>query len=156
MTRLIYSTNIFIKNLSKDQFAQNHKMGLIYYVIETERFLKYVRPFFKMHEIVKKSCSRLKTSAKLYIVKTHLRRDTLQPCRWPLYLFSAANEYYSSAGHYEQKNKKSTGQIKFLAVTLKQRIKLDLQHSLCKNEFNVLVPVTPLHSFFYSISCLVK
>ena len=55
-----------------------------------------------------------------------------------------------------KKNKKSTGQIKFLAVTLKQRIKLDLQHSLCKNEFNVLVPVTPLHSFFYSISCLVK
>ena len=32
---------------------------------------------------------------------------------------SAANKYYTSAGHHEQKNKKTTGQIKFLAVTIK-------------------------------------
>ena len=35
-------------------------------------------------------------------------------------LLSASNKYYSSAGHHEQKNKKTTGQIKFLAVTIKQ------------------------------------
>ena len=28
---------------------------------------------------------------------------------------SVANKYYSSTGHLEQKNKKTTGQIKFLA-----------------------------------------
>ena len=33
---------------------------------------------------------------------------------------SATNKYYSSAGHHGQKNKKTTGQIKFLAVTIKQ------------------------------------
>ena len=33
---------------------------------------------------------------------------------------SAANKYYSSASHHEQKNKKATSQIKFLAVTIKQ------------------------------------
>ena len=33
---------------------------------------------------------------------------------------SAANKYYSSAGHHEQKNKKTTGQIKFSAVTIRQ------------------------------------
>ena len=37
---------------------------------------------------------------------------------------SAANKYYSSAGHNEQKNKKITSQIEFLAVTIKQRIKI--------------------------------
>ena len=45
---------------------------------------------------------------------------------------SAANKYCSSAGHHEQKNKKTTGQIKFSAVTIKQRIKLVLRRSLCK------------------------
>ena len=34
-------------------------------------------------------------------------------------IFSTANKYYSSASHHEQKNKKATGQIKFLAVTTK-------------------------------------
>ena len=58
----------------------------------------------------------------------------------------AANEYYSSAGHHEWKNKKTTGQIKLSAVTRKQQIKLVLRHSLYKNEFNVLVQVLPLHS----------
>ena len=70
--------------------------------------------------------------------------------------YSAANKYYSSAGHHEQKNKITTGQIKFLAVTIKQQIKLVLQHSLCKNEFNVLVQVLLLHIFICSISCLIK
>ena len=42
-----------------------------------------------------------------------------------------ALKYYSSAGHHEQKNKKTTSQIKFLTVTIKQQIKLVLQHSLC-------------------------
>ena len=44
---------------------------------------------------------------------------------------STANKY-PSAGHHEQENKKFFGQIKFLAVTIKQQIKLVLQHSLCK------------------------
>ena len=63
---------------------------------------------------------------------------------------------YSSAGHYEQKNRKTTDEIKFPVVTIKQQIKLALLQSLCKNEFIVLVEVLPLHNFFYSISCLVK
>ena len=46
-------------------------------------------------------------------------------------VYSAANKY-SSAGHHEQKNKKTTGQIKFLAVAISHRIKLILRHSLCK------------------------
>ena len=33
---------------------------------------------------------------------------------------STANKYYSSAGHHEKKNKKTTGQIKFSVVTIKQ------------------------------------
>ena len=37
------------------------------------------------------------------------------------YHSGAANKYYSSVGHNEQKNKKPTGQIKFSAVTIKQR-----------------------------------
>ena len=69
-------------------------------------------------------------------------------------LCSTANKYYSSAGHHEQKNKKTstanrcyfssghhkqkikktTGQIKFLAVTIKQ-IKLVLTFYV--NGFNV-------------------
>ena len=68
--------------------------------------------------------------------------------------FSTANKY-SSSGRHEQKNKKTTGQIKFLAVTIKQQIKLVLHHSLCK-WINVLVQVLPFHSFIYSISCLVN
>ena len=49
------------------------------------------------------------------------------------YIFSsAANKYYSSAGHHEQKNQKTTGQIKFSTVTIRQQIKLVLQRSLCK------------------------
>ena len=40
---------------------------------------------------------------------------------------SAANKYYFSAGHHEQENQKTTGQIKFSAVTIKQRIKLVLR-----------------------------
>ena len=31
---------------------------------------------------------------------------------------STASKYYSSVGHHEQKNKKTTSQIKFLAVTI--------------------------------------
>ena len=34
---------------------------------------------------------------------------------------SAANKFYSSAGHLEQKNKKTTGQIKFLMVTINNK-----------------------------------
>ena len=39
---------------------------------------------------------------------------------------STANKYSSSAGQHEQKNKKTTGQINFLVVTIKQPIKLVL------------------------------
>ena len=50
------------------------------------------------------------------------------------YYNSAENKDYSSAGHHEQKNKKTTGQIKFLVLTVKQQIKkLVLQYSLCKH-----------------------
>ena len=44
---------------------------------------------------------------------------------WVLYviimivLYSAANKYYSSAGHHEQKNQRTYGQIKFSVVTIK-------------------------------------
>ena len=47
-------------------------------------------------------------------------------------ILSAANKYYSSAGHHKIINKKSTIQIKFSMVTMRQWIKLVLQHSLCK------------------------
>ena len=43
----------------------------------------------------------------------------------------AANKYYSSASHHEQK-KTPASQIKFLVVTIKQQIKLVLQRSICK------------------------
>ena len=60
--------------------------------------------------------------------------------------FSAANKY-SSAGHNEQKNKKTTSQIKFSAVTIKQQIKLVLQHSLCKmNLMRGLSTIFPIQS----------
>ena len=39
-------------------------------------------------------------------------------------LFTAANNYFSSSGQHEQKNKKANVQIKFSAVTIKQQIKL--------------------------------
>ena len=32
---------------------------------------------------------------------------------------SAANKFYYSVGHHEKKNKKITGQIKFLVVTIR-------------------------------------
>ena len=41
-------------------------------------------------------------------------------------------------------------------VTIKQQIKLVLQHSLCKDEFRIFVQVLLLHSLIYSISCLAK
>ena len=47
--------------------------------------------------------------------------------------------------------KKTTGQIKFLALTIKQQIKLVSQHSLCKNGFDVLVQVLLLHGFINNI-----
>ena len=50
----------------------------------------------------------------------------------PLLFISAANKYYFSASHHKQENKKTANQIKFLVVTIKQQIKLILQHSLCK------------------------
>ena len=57
---------------------------------------------------------------------TCLFREVL---RWN---FSAANKYYFSADHHEQKNKKTTSQMKFSVVTIKQQINLVLRHSLCK------------------------
>ena len=67
---------------------------------------------------------------------------------------SAANKYFFSAGHHEQKNKKTTGQIKFLAVTIKQ-IKPVFRYSpLCK--YLLMYWFKWCHNFIYSISCLVK
>ena len=51
-------------------------------------------------------------------------------CHWN----SAANEY-SSTGHHEQKNQKTTGQIKFSAVTRKQQKKTGLITFLRKNKY---------------------
>ena len=54
-------------------------------------------------------------------------------CKWDVRVgaciiyVSAANKYYASAGHHKQKNKKSTDQIKFSAVIIKQQIKLVLR-----------------------------
>ena len=45
--------------------------------------------------------------------------------------YSAANKFCFFAGHDERKIKKTTGQIKFTAVTVKQRMKIVLRHSLC-------------------------
>ena len=59
-------------------------------------------------------------------------RDVKEKIDVGKWIISAANKYYSSAGHHEQKNKKTTVQIKFLAVTIKQGIKLVLRHSPCK------------------------
>ena len=54
--------------------------------------------------------------------------------RWHHFIMccSAANKHDFSAGHHEQKNQETTGQLKFSAFTIKQRIKLFLWHSLCK------------------------
>ena len=69
----------------------------------------------------------------------------------------SSNKYCSSDSHHGWKNKKTTGQIKFLAVTIKQQIKLVLScNILCKSKFNVLVQMFLLHSFIFSIFCLVK
>ena len=48
----------------------------------------------------------------------------------PLLFTSAANKYYFSASHHEQENQKTTNQIKFLVVTIKQQIKL-----VCVNKY---------------------
>ena len=70
-------------------------------------------------------------------------------------MFNTASKY-SLASHHEQKNKKSTSQIKFLAAMRKQQIKLALQHSLYKSKFNVFVQVLLFHSFIYMTSCLLR
>ena len=38
---------------------------------------------------------------------------------WKITSNSPAHKYYSSASHHEQKNQKTTGKIKFSAVTIK-------------------------------------
>ena len=68
---------------------------------------------------------------------------------------NAANEYYSTASHHEQKNHKTTGQIKFLAVTIKKHIKPSY-NILYVNRYYVYVQMLLLHSFIYCIFCLVK
>ena len=75
--------------------------------------------------------------------RVQLSRGRLSCSRMSLILFkfkisdlqriaSAANKYFSSANHHEQKNKKVVGKIKFSAVAIRQRIKLVLHHYLCK------------------------
>ena len=68
--------------------------------------------------------------------------------------FTSAANKYSSAGHHEQKNEKTTGQIKFSAVIIRQQIKLVLQHSLHKK--NVNVKCCRCTGSLCSIPCLVK
>ena len=73
-------------------------------------------------------------SAKFDVMLSTLKKTKL----YGLFLWmgfnclSVANKYYSSAGHHEQKNKETTGQVRFLLVTIRQQIKLVLRYSLCK------------------------
>ena len=67
---------------------------------------------------------------KSYVLDTALHRRnrniTLLEMSYFLYIYNVcvcvcvgtANKYYSSASLHEQKNKKTTGQIKFSAVTI--------------------------------------
>ena len=69
---------------------------------------------------------------------------------------SAANKYDFSAGHHEQKNKKPTGQIKFLAVTIKQHLNKNQSYNILyvnKCEcISLIVPIAQFHlqDFLYS------
>ena len=59
----------------------------------------------------------------------------LKNCCLRLYtddMCSTANKYYSSVGHHEQKNKKTTCQIKFLAVPIKQQSYSIVHVNKCK------------------------
>ena len=60
-------------------------------------------------------------SAVLIIILQYLPNILLVSIHPSFFIFSANK--YSSAGYDEQKNKKTTGQIQFLVVTIKQRIK---------------------------------
>ena len=53
-----------------------------------------------------------------------------------------SNHYYSSTGHHEQKNKKTTGQIKFSAVTIKQnKTSLTIFFYCCCSVSSTVFPV---------------
>ena len=70
-----------------------------------------------------------------------------------MYPHSAANKYYSSVGHHEQKNKKTTGQIKFSAVTIKYQIKTSPSDILYVNKCQYIgssVAVAQFHLHFLS------
>ena len=73
-----------------------------------------------------------------------------------VYIYSAAKKYYSSASQHEQKNKKTTSQIKFVVVKIKQQIKLVFNILSMQVNVNVLVQMLLLHSFICSISFVVK
>ena len=65
-------------------------------------------------------------------------------------VISTAHKYYFSASHYEQKNKKPSSQIKFLAVTIKQQ----RTFSMWINGY-LFAQVLQMHSFICSISCFI-
>ena len=50
----------------------------------------------------------------------------------------SSNKYCSSDSHHEWKNKKTTGQIKFLAVAIKQQIKLVLSCNILYVKINLM------------------
>ena len=60
---------------------------------------------------------------------------------------STANKYYFSAGHHEQKNKKPTGQIKFLVVTIKHLNKNQSYNILYVNKCECTSSIVPIAQF---------
>ena len=86
------------------------------------------KPDQPMHKHLK-NCSYFEELVQLYSLPCGGETVDINIKR---YLIQRAANKYSSAGHHEQKNKKTTGQIKFSAVTIRQQIKLVLWYSLCK------------------------
>ena len=65
-------------------------------------------------------------------------------------VISTAHKHYFSASHHEQKNKKRSSQIRFLAVTIKQQ----RTFSMWINGY-LSVQVLQMYSFICSISCFI-
>ena len=74
---------------------------------------------------------------------------------------STANKYHSSAGHHEQKNKKTTGQIILSAVTLKTPNKTS-RRTFSKGPgtrihfFKILLILNEKHYFNNILTCSMK
>ena len=81
--------------------------------------------------------------------------------QWKHYRYSAANKFYFSAGHHEQKNKRATGQIIFSMVTLKTKNKTSLTTFSKGPEtrihfFKIFVTLNEKHYFNNISTCSMK